>query len=375
MMRSDSRVAFGPRLRAPYSKMTKKTSRGLSLFWVVLTVVLAVSAGLAGARWMHERAVQSVARNTVVWISIDGLRGDYVRRGELPFFAHLLREAATTSRLRPAFPSTTFPSHSAEATGVSAELHGITGNSFYDAEKKLQFNYPGMRRRCCKSSPSGLTAQRQGVRTAVYDWPLSFAQKGGVRTEIFLEAFDANISDEMRLSRLLDGWSQSLDKPNSVPLHLLMGYVVATDKPGHVFGPDAPEILQEMTTLDAQLADFSSRVQEIWRRQRRSPKDRLFVIFSTDHGMSPVHHIVSAERLLGIGRHDPDFPVTTRRPETSGTSFSIPPCFRRAARPVNRSCANSLKESPEPVRIFVPFVVTSFPQRGRTPIPRGPGIW
>ncbi len=290
--------------------MTKRTSRGLSLFWVVLTVVLAIAGGLAGARWMHERAAQSAARNTVVWISIDGLRGDYVRRGEMPFFARLLREAATTEKLRPVFPSTTFPSHSAQATGVGAEKHGITGNSFYDAGKKQQFNYPNDAA-LLQAEPIWLTAQRQGVPTAVFDWPLSFAQKGSVRTEIFLETFDASVSDEKRLARLLEGWSDSMGKANPKPLRLLMGYVVATDKTGHLYGPDAPEILQEMTLLDAQLARFSARVEELWKRQRRSPHDRLFLIFSTDHGMSPVRFIVSAERLLGSGRHDPDMPVTT----------------------------------------------------------------
>jgi predicted AlkP superfamily pyrophosphatase or phosphodiesterase len=289
--------------------MTKKTSRGLSVLWVVLTVVLAIAAGLAGARWMHERAAQAVAHNTVVWISIDGLRGDYVRRGDLPFFARLLREAATTDKLRPAFPSTTFPSHSAEATGVSAAKHGITGNSFYDADRKMQFNYPNDAA-LLQAEPIWLTAQRQGISTAVYDWPLSFAQKGSVRTEIYLETFDASVSDEKRLARLLDGWSESLGRPSPVPLHLLMGYVIATDKPGHVYGPESPEILEEMTKLDTQLAYFSTRVAEIWKRQRRSPKDRLFLIFSTDHGMSPVKFIVNADRLLGVVPHDPAFHVT-----------------------------------------------------------------
>jgi predicted AlkP superfamily pyrophosphatase or phosphodiesterase len=290
--------------------MSKRTLRGLSVFWVVLTLVLAIAAGLAGARWMHERAAQAIARNTVVWLSIDGLRGDYVRRGELPFFALLQREAATTEQLRPAFPSTTFPSHSSEATGVSAERHGITGNSFYDTGKRMNYHFPDDSA-LLQSEPIWLTAQRQGVPTAVFDWPLSFAQKGPVRTEIYLEAYDASVSDEKKLARILDGWSGSLGRPNPAPLHLVMGYVVATDKTGHLFGPDAPQIRQEMSVLDGQLAYFSNRVGEIWKRQRHSPKDRLFIIFSTDHGMSPVRFIVNAERLLGIDRHDPDFHVTT----------------------------------------------------------------
>ncbi len=288
--------------------MTKKTPRGLSIFWVILTVILAIGAGLGGARWMHDRAVESSARNTVVWISIDGLRGDYVRRGELPFFARLIREAATTEKLRPAFPSTTFPSHSAQATGVAAEMHGITGNSFYDSSRRMLFSYPNDAA-LLQAEPIWLTAQRQGVRTAVYDWPLSFAQRGRVQTEFFLQAFDSAVPDQKRLTRLLDDWSASLAKPSPIALHLLMGYLVSVDKPGHVYGPDSPEILGEMSVLDGLLGDFSARVVEQWKRQRRTATDRLFLVFSTDHGMSPVTFLVNLDRLLDLPPHRSDFHV------------------------------------------------------------------
>ena len=290
--------------------MTKKASRSLSIFWVITTVVLAVAAGLAGAKWMYQYSLQAAARPTVIWISIDGMRGDYVQRGEFPFFARLRREAATTSQLRPVFPSITFPSHCSEATGVTVEKHGITANAFYDTATKTQYSYPSDSA-LLQAEPIWLTAQRQGVRTVVFDWPLSFAQKGPVRTEIFDQAYDGNLSDEQRLNRLLEAWSASLAKADPVPLNLLMGYVVATDKPGHNNGPDSPQILQAMITLDAQLAKFSDRAVELWKRQRKSPGDRLFFVFSTDHGMSTVHTLVSLPRVLNVARRDPEIRLST----------------------------------------------------------------
>ena len=290
--------------------MPRKTSRALSVVWIALTLALAVVAGLAGARWMQEQAQRSTVRNTVVWISIDGLRGDYVRRGGLRFFERLLNEAATTDKLRPAFPSTTFPSHSAEATGVTADKHGITGNAFYDSGSGLLYNQPNDAA-LLQAEPIWLTAQRQGVQTAVFDWPLSFAQKGRVRTEIFLDRFDPGIPDEQRLERVLDGWKSTIEKPSSVALHLVMGYIVATDKPGHVYGPDSMEIVRELTAVDAALADFCTRAIEIWKQQRHTPNDRLFFVFSTDHGMSPMRVIVSFDRLLGLAPNSPDYHLTT----------------------------------------------------------------
>lgn len=290
--------------------MTKNASRGLSIFWVIITMIVAVVAGLAGARWMYQNTLQSAARTTVVWISIDGLRGDYVQRGELPFFSRLRREAATTAKLSPVFPSITFPSHCSEATGVTVEKHGITANAFYDTATKVQYSYPNDAS-LLQAEPIWLTAQRQGVRTAVLDWPLSFAQKGPVRTEVFEEKFDSAMPDEQRLNRLLDTWSASLAKADPVALHLLMGYVIATDKPGHDSGPDSPQILSAMVSLDALLTKFSEHAVELWKRQRKTPHDRLFFVFSTDHGMSKVNTLVNLPRVLNVPRRDAEMRLST----------------------------------------------------------------
>src|SRR5688572_27629136 len=63
-------------------------------------------------------AAQDQAKNVVLWISVDGFRGDYVDRGETPYLQSLMKHGAYTKQLVPVFPSLTFPSHVSEATGV-----------------------------------------------------------------------------------------------------------------------------------------------------------------------------------------------------------------------------------------------------------------
>src|SRR4051794_23413670 len=63
------------------------------------------------------------SRNVVVWISIDGFRGDYVDRNVTPFLRKLMREGVYSQKLVPITPSLTFPSHVSEATGVAAGAH------------------------------------------------------------------------------------------------------------------------------------------------------------------------------------------------------------------------------------------------------------
>ena len=78
----------------------------------------------------------AASRATVLWISLDGVRGDYIDKTDTPFFHRMIHEGAWTRRMTPITPSLTFPSHTSEATGTPADRHGIVGNAFYDETTK-----------------------------------------------------------------------------------------------------------------------------------------------------------------------------------------------------------------------------------------------
>src|SRR5690554_1798607 len=98
---------------------------------VVLFVTPVLHAGAsADAGMQNDAATAAEPKRTVVWVSVDGVRPDYVRRGNTPTLRRLMREGAYTEELIPVFPSLTFPSHVSLATGVKAGKHGVMGNSF-----------------------------------------------------------------------------------------------------------------------------------------------------------------------------------------------------------------------------------------------------
>src|SRR5690606_10417058 len=105
---------------------------------------------------------------TVLWISIDGVRPDYIDRGETPTLDRLMREGAFTRDLVPVFPSLTFPSHVSLATGTKVREHGITGNSFIDISRTRPgrsvrpFRYPPWAD-MLEAEPIWLTAARQQI--------------------------------------------------------------------------------------------------------------------------------------------------------------------------------------------------------------------
>lgn len=274
----------------------------------VFVVLLFLSLFIRGTVFSAPaEATITTPRRTVVWISLDGVRSDYLDRGRLPFFDRLRAEAAWSRRLRPAFPPVTFPNHCAQATGVPVERHGVTGNVFFDAATRREARYP-TEAVLLQAEPIWLTAARQGVRTLVFDWPLSQNQPGPVRATYLETTFDLGPTDDQRLDRLLDVWRRDIAaaSPPSEPLRLLMGYIRATDPTGHALGPDAPEITAAMEALDHRLARFFDAALTRWGESNSAKHNGEFVLLlTTDHGMSRVDKLVNLEKCLGLSSRPP----------------------------------------------------------------------
>jgi hypothetical protein len=254
---------------------------------VFVAVVVVALAGQARAAFAADPG-----RTVVVWVSVDGMRGDYADRYETPFLRRLMREGAYTKQLVPVFPSLTFPSHVSEVTGVPVGRHGIPGNAFYDSGLKQAFSFPndgGL----LQAEPIWITASRQGVRTAVAAWPMSYGQKGAVRAAYFSEEYPKDWDDARRLAEVVRLWEQD---QHERPLQLLMGYIPGADTAGHLFGPESPGTGQAVRETDARLEAFFNQVNDVFRR-KMTPRDRLYVLITTDHGMAEVHTLVNLEKL------------------------------------------------------------------------------
>jgi predicted AlkP superfamily pyrophosphatase or phosphodiesterase len=275
--------------------------QSVSLKWCII-VALVLTGLLAEAASGDNRPEASPTR-TVVWLSIDGIRPDYLDRVETPFLDKLIREGAHSRELVPVFPSLTFPSHVSQATGVKVKQHGVPGNSFIDSSDWRVHRYP-WNSQLLEAEPIWNTATRQGVRTAVFDWPLSHAQRGEHATAFHGQRYIRGLSDEERLKMLLDAWDEDKikirrsDRPLA-PLRLLMGYAVGPDSLGHQYGPDADPPAEKLEEVDAMLKSAMDRIVMQWEDQRR-PADELYFILTTDHGMSAVHTLVNLERLAGL---------------------------------------------------------------------------
>lgn len=231
--------------------------------------------------------------NTVLWISIDGFRPDYLEKAETPFLDQLRKKSAWTDELWPIFPSVTFPSHVSIATGTYPQEHGIVSNTFYDLETGALHRFPNQAD-LLEAEPIWITAERQGVRTAVLGWPLSYAQTGDVTATYCAVAFDGSLTDQQRLEQTLDLFE------NDPSLRLLLSYTVSPDREGHRYGTDHPKVFEAVEDIDMLLKTTFNRAISIWENKKQSPDDQFFLVVTSDHGMRPVQTLVHPEKLTGL---------------------------------------------------------------------------
>jgi predicted AlkP superfamily pyrophosphatase or phosphodiesterase len=236
----------------------------------------------------------SLAANTVVWISIDGLKHDYIERFHPPTLSRLAAEGAYSNEEKPIFPSLTFPNHIAQVTGTTVDHHGIVMNSFFDSATGKTYTFPDDSS-LIRAEPIWITAKRQGIRVAVIDWPMSDAQQGQWKSDYFNANFDQTQTDQQRLEHVVDILKKDSGKP---PLRLVISYMSHVDMSGHRYGPDDPAMAKAVLAADKTLGEFVKSVTE-WFDATHSADDELYILVTTDHGMLNVRQVVSLDRLIG----------------------------------------------------------------------------
>ena len=145
---------------------------------------------------------------TVILISLDGFRWDYLTRADTPNLDILVENGVTTESLIPVFPSSTFPNHLSAVTGCYPENHGILSNNMYDQEWDAEYyigenSEPVREGRWYDAEPIWVTAENQGKLTGTYFWPGSEAEIHGTRPSYY-GVYDGNISREDRVKKIIE---------------------------------------------------------------------------------------------------------------------------------------------------------------------------
>jgi len=225
-------------------------------------------------------AASAEARQTVLLVSIDGFRADYLSRGLTPNLAALAAEGVNAP-MRPAFPSLTFPNHYTLVTGLYPDHHGIVENTMSDPSlahphftlSDHDANWD--RAWWDEATPLWVTVQRQGGHAATMFWPGSEVDIQGVRPDHWLP-YDQGMADSDRVGQVL-AW---LDLPAAERPSFVTLYFDKVDSAGHHQGPDSAGLNQALGQIDAAIGLLVQGLKQ------RGIEDKVDLIVVADHGMA-----------------------------------------------------------------------------------------
>jgi predicted AlkP superfamily pyrophosphatase or phosphodiesterase len=258
---------------------------------------------------------------TTIIISLDGFRADFLQRGLTPTLNAFIEDGISPHYMLPSFPSVTFPNHFTLVTGLYPESHGVVGNSFWDTELQEEFYYTdparSMQPKWWKGEPLWVTAEDQGVRSAIHMWPGSEAHIGDFEPT-YVDVFNK----EEKLSNKVKRVFTWLDTPGpdhprydaSTPRpQLIAAYVPNVDADGHLYGPNSTEIRSTIHDVDDMLNDLFEGLEQ------RNLTNIVNVVVVSDHGMATtsVNRLLQLEDLIDTSliEHTDGWPLYGLRPK------------------------------------------------------------
>lgn len=216
---------------------------------------------------------------TVILISLDGFRYDYVDKFKPKTLSKLAKNGVRAKWMIPSFPTKTFPNHYTVATGLYPEHHGIIENNIYDFGTVFMLNKREevQNTRWWLGEPIWVTAEKQGQRAGAFFFPGTEAEIAGKRPTFWKE-YDGKIPNETRVDQILS-W---LDLPENERPTIFTLYFSDTDDAGHRYSPDSDELKKAVEKVDGDL----ERLVDGLKKRKINKKINLIIV--SDHGMATV---------------------------------------------------------------------------------------
>lgn len=231
---------------------------------------------------------------TVLLVSIDAFRPDYLDRGITPNLSRLASEGVRAQWMNPSYPSLTFPNHYTIVTGLRPDHHGIIHNTMQDESLggfKLSDRDAVGNGNWWGGEPIWVGAQKAGLSSVTMYWPGSEAQIDGVRPTQWRK-FDEKTSYDARVDQIV-GW---LDVPAAQRPRIATLYLERVDKKGHDYGPNSPQVREAIVEADAAIGRLTRELAQ------HGLLDRINLIVVSDHGMAEVGpgHAIAVEDMVPL---------------------------------------------------------------------------
>jgi predicted AlkP superfamily pyrophosphatase or phosphodiesterase len=242
--------------------------------------IIIIGCFCSGAPVTAQQPVKDL-QPTLILISLDGFRADYLSEYPHPTIDKLRRDGVSARWMTPSFPSSTFPNHYTIATGLYPEHTGIVANDIYDPVFDAQFAL-GKRAevqngRWWGGEPIWITAEKAGQKASATFWPGSEAEIRGLRPSYWKP-----YEDKVTPAERVDGALALLDLPRAQRPTFLTLYFSNVDHAGHENSPKSPEVAEAIGIVDSAIKRLISGLRA------RNIHERVNLIVVSDHGMTAV---------------------------------------------------------------------------------------
>jgi predicted AlkP superfamily pyrophosphatase or phosphodiesterase len=233
---------------------------------------------------------EHLPKPTLLLVSFDGFRADYLDRFTLPNFRRVMARGTRAQAMRPVFPTITFPNHYSLVTGLYADHHGIVENGFFDPVRDAAYSFRNPLTVADGSwyggEPIWVTAERQGMVAACFFWPGSEADIKGIRPT-FWNKYDGSVANAKRIETVL-GW---LELPAERRPHVVTLYFSDVDAASHRTPLRDASVAAAVMSVDESLGVLLDGID------RLPDRDRVWLVLTSDHGMTDT----AAARIVQLG--------------------------------------------------------------------------
>ncbi len=224
--------------------------------------------------WLANHVLVAQApQASVVLVSFDGFRHDYIDRHDLRNFKALRAGGSSAKSLVPCFPSLTYPNHYAIVTGMRPASNGLVDNTFYDSIDHITYTLSDRATvqdaRFYGGTPLWVLARKSGVRSASYFWVGTEVTDPARRPEVSY-LYDSKVTNKARVDSALVWLAQGI--------RFVSLYFSEPDHTSHKTGPSSSDTHAALLKMDSVLGYLMQGVARL-----KAPVNLVVV---SDHGMA-----------------------------------------------------------------------------------------
>jgi len=249
----------------------------------------APEAPVAAAEEVAAPAPAPAPAQTVLMIGLDGLNPALIKDWDAPNLKALAARGVQAEAMYPVMPSLTFVNFYSLATGLYPEHHGMVTNYPYDPTTGEIFDVATgpQQEKWWQGEPIWITAEKQGLPTAIMFWLGSEVPHDGVRPTIWTPYQHTKPYQE-RVDEVL-AW---FDKPEAERPRFAALYFDRVDTAGHYTGPRSDKTKEALLEVDGYVGQLVEGLKS------RGLLDTTNIIVVSDHGMAWIEE----EKVVEVGQ-------------------------------------------------------------------------